>query len=143
MLLLQKNTVQLSIINSYENAPDILQIELSGLVETIQNNPNDIKSYLSFYEVFKNEEDLSVIQETMKSFYSISINGIENSDVQLSNIMRSIYRQREIADKMKNEEIMLDLENIFKLPILVTLPKLFFDLYMILTVILPAMTKWM
>ena len=134
-LLLQKNNVQVAIIETAETAPAILKDEIIQLQDRMTKYPSKIESYTLFFEIFK----LSEIQTAMQTLFSISQTGNGDAGAEIRNLIKSNYMMREEADKILNENILAGMSVIFSLPLLLSCCNLIVNLWMFLVVALPAM----
>ena len=123
-LLLQHNNVHVSLAKSMKNAPVIIQKELEKLMERLEQNPDSIESYGSFFKEF----DAPEIQSCMKMLYSISENGVGDSDQQIKNLIESVNKLQGKADELNNESIAFKMKMIFTYPVLVASLKLLVDM---------------
>ena len=123
-LLLQHNNVQVSLAKSMVNAPVIIQKELEKLMDRLEQNPDSIDSYGAFFKEF----DAPEIQSCMKMLYSISENGVGDSDQQIKNLIESVNKLQGKADELNNESIAFKMKMIFSYPVLVASLKLLVDM---------------
>lgn len=143
LLLLQNNNVQVSLQKSYENAPTIMKPELLAMTERIAEEPTELSSYTEFFAVFKQDKTLNVMQDMVKILYSMSVSGEGNMEQQMKDIMSYIYQYREIADHVTNQNILSDLENMMKMPMVIGIPKTLVDMYVLLCVALPSIGNYL
>lgn len=118
------NNVHVSLAKSMKNAPVIIQKELEKLMERLEQNPDSIESYGSFFKEF----DAPEIQSCMKMLYSISENGVGDSDQQIKNLIESVNKLQGKADELNNESIAFKMKMIFTYPVLVASLKLLVDM---------------
>lgn len=123
-LLLQHNNVQVSLAKSIPNAPEIIKEELGKLMLRLEEDPDNIDSYVSFFKEF----DAPEIQSCMKMLYSISENGIGNSDQQIKDLIESVNKLQGKADELNNESIAFKMKMIFSYPVIFASIKLTLDL---------------
>lgn len=136
-LLLQHNNVQVSLAKSMQNAPAIIQKELEKLMERLEKDPNSIDSYVSFFKEF----DAPEIQSCMKMLYSISENGVGNSDQQIKNLIDSVNKLQSKADELNNESIAFKMKMIFSYPVAFASLKLMLDMTVGLFFILQVLSQ--
>ena len=123
-LLLQTNNVQVAIARSAPRAEKVLQKELTLLEERIKKNPDDVKSYTDFCEVFNIPE----ITSCMKMLYSISESGSGDAGRQISNLIGHVHKLQDKQTELKNESISFAMQMIFFYPVAATSMKLLVDM---------------
>lgn len=123
-LLLQSDSVQVSLYKSFDNAPVVLKPELEKMYLKLQNNPTAIEPYLEFMEEF----DIKNIQSAMKMLYSLSAGTGGNSEVQIEDIIRRNNMMLNDVEKAANDSSMASMYVLFGMPALVGGAKLVVDM---------------
>lgn len=123
-LLLQNNNVQVSIAKSAADAPAVLQKELELLMERLQKEPDQLKSYTDFCKDF----DVPEITSCMKMFHAISESGTGNAKVQINNLIQRVNEMQDMADEVRNRKTAFKMKLIFSYPVLGATVKMLIDL---------------
>lgn len=123
-LLIQTDIVQVAIQDSYNTAAPVLKPELERVMQAIKNDPSNLKSYTCFFDFL----DLEDIRTTMQVLYAMSETGAADAKIQLTNLQRVSMKLKNAAEKIKNDEIVTDMELIKNAPIVICCVVQFIDL---------------
>lgn len=123
-LLLQSDSVQVSLYKSFDHAPEVLKPELEKMYLKLQNNPTAVEPYLEFMDEF----DIKSIQSAMKMLYSLSAGTGGNSEAQIEDIIRRNNVMLDDVEKTTNEKSMASLYILFAMPLLIGGAKLLVDM---------------
>lgn len=124
ILLLQHNNVQVALLKSAENAPYVLQRELTSLKERMERKPEKLQTYMKFCERF----DVPEIGSCMKMLHAFSENGTGDLHVQMNQLLGRVWQMQEKADEVKDAQIAFQMKLIFSHPVLAATAKLLIDL---------------
>lgn len=113
-LLLQTHNVSRSIEESMHTAPEIMKHELRRLLDEISANPESIDAYQTFFDFLDMEE----IKRTMQILYSVSETGNAEIDIQLNNLQSTNMKLKNVSEKLKNDEVVSDMEFVKTAPML-------------------------
>lgn len=136
---IEKENVQVALIQSFPNAPEVMKPELQKLIARIQIDTTTIDPYLQFMENF----NLPDINRTMKIIYSISGLGSGESQKMLENLISQNDRVAEKGEKYDMEDQLLALKNIMFLPPIITMMKLAVDIFLIFSGFLAVTGKYL
>lgn len=100
VLRLQTGNVQVAIRESEEMAPPVLREAVHELVVQLDEKPESIEPYVNFLKDFKTPE----IDETMKRFYSMSAQGIGNTEKEITSIIERSNRFIQKAERLRHED---------------------------------------
>lgn len=100
VLRLQTGNVQVAIRESEETAPPVLREAVHELVLQLEEKPESIEPYANFLKAFKTPE----IDETMKRFYSMSAQGIGDTEKEIVEIIERSNRFIQKAERMRHED---------------------------------------
>lgn len=123
-LLLQHNTVQVSIVKTIEQAPTLLKEELILVKENLEKYPEELRSYTDFCKAFNVPE----AQSCMKMLHAMAENGTGNAKIQIHNLMQRVYEMQNRADDVWAEEAAFQVKLFFSYPVFATTGKLLVDL---------------
>lgn len=123
-LLLQNNNVQVSLMKSMEDAPELLKKELKALMERLKQNPGKLQAYTSFCGGF----DLPEVSSCMKMLHAVCENGTGNIKVQMQHLLERVNEMQSRADDIANEGIAFRMKLIFSYPVVAATAKLLVDL---------------
>lgn len=123
-LLLQSDSVQVSLYRSFDNAPEVLKPELENMYEKLKEDPTSIAPYLEFMEEF----EIRGIQSAMKMLYSISAGTGGSSDSQIMDMLRRNHAMLDDVERKTDEESMASMYLLFGLPALAGGAKLLLDM---------------
>lgn len=123
-LLLQSDSVQVSLYRSFDNAPEVLKPELEIMYDKLKEDPTSITPYLEFMQEF----EIRGIQSAMKMLYSISAGTGGSSDSQIMDMLRRNNAMLDDAEKKADEESMTSMYLLFGLPALAGGAKLLLDM---------------
>lgn len=123
-LLLQNNNVQVSLMKSMEDAPELLKKELGALMERLKENPGKLQAYTSFCSSF----DLPEVSSCMKMLHAVCENGTGNIRVQMQHLLERVNEMQGRADDIANEGIAFRMKLIFSYPVVAATAKLLIDL---------------
>lgn len=129
-LLLQKNNVQVSIMQTLPTASAVMRPDIEKMIKMFEYCPEGILPYEQFLSQF---EDKS-IRQSMKTLYSISELGFEEGQQQIEQLLERNQKMAEQADKMKNENTLAGMVALYLLPMLIGAVKLLFDMTLFLFV---------
>lgn len=124
ILLLQHNNVQVALLKSADNAPYVLQRELTLLKERMDNEPEKLQTYMKFCAGF----DVPEIESCMKMLHAFSENGTGDLHVQMNQLLGRVWQMQEKADEVKDAQIAFQMKLIFAYPVLAATAKLLTDL---------------
>lgn len=136
-LLLETHNVSRAIEESMQTAPEIMKCELQRLLDELSANPESIDSYQTFFDFLNLEE----IQRTMKILYSVSETGNGEIGTQLNNLQSTNMKLKNVSEKLKNEEIVSDMELVKDMPMLLCCVVQFIYLAIFLYAGLPAINS--
>lgn len=136
-LLLQTNNVSRAIAESIHTAPEIMKHELRRLLDEISANPESVESYQKFFDFLDMEE----IKRTMQILYSVSETGNAEIEIQLNNLQSTNMRLKNVSEKLKNEEIIADMEFEKTAPVLLCCMVQFVYLAVFMYVGMPALNN--
>lgn len=122
-LLLKNNNSQVAIEKSIKDAPPLLTDELQLMIDRINENPNDITSYTKFMEYF---HDPSIIS-AMQILSSMANAGNDQAAYQLAQLLDSAFLMQQEADKTTNDNLMINMKNLYNLPDMFIALKLVID----------------
>lgn len=100
VLRLQSGNVQVAIKESEETAPPVLKEAVHELVMQLEEKPESIEPYAVFLHGFKTPE----IDETMKRFYSMSAQGIGDTQKEITSIIERSNRFIQKAERLRHED---------------------------------------
>lgn len=123
-LLLQNNNVQVSIMKSAKRAPAVLAPELSALALRMEEDPEQLSTYIKFCEGFR----LPEAQSCMKMLYSISESGVGDAKVQIHNLLGQMNKMQEQADSLTAENALFKMHMIFSYPVFAAAVKMLVDM---------------
>lgn len=123
-LLLQNNNVQVSIVKSISDAPELLKPELERMVERLQTEPGALSSYTDFCKDF----DVPEIGSCMKMLHAISESGTGDAEVQINNLLMRVQEMRNQAEEMRDKNTAFKVKMLFSYPVIGGGVKLFADL---------------
>ncbi len=126
-LLLQSENVQVAIMKSYDDAPDMLKPELEIFIKKLRLHPTDMEPYLSFLQDYP----LPEVQSAMKMLYSISEGTGGNASSQIPDIIRRNQVLLNQAERLKNEDALAGMYALFLAPQLTGAIKLLADMLVI------------
>lgn len=133
-LLLQSENVQVALMKSYEDAPELIKPELEKMLEELRLHPTEIEPYLSFLQDFS----LPEIQSAMKMLYSVSEGTGGNASSQIADIIRRNQVLQDKAEKLKNEDAVGGLYALFLAPQMTGAVKLLADMLVLFYVMAQA-----
>ena len=123
-LLLQTESVQVSLIKSYNTAPGILKPELELLMQRLKEAPESPQVYIDFFGDFA----LKDVQSAMKMLYSIQSGTGGDPDTQIADIIERNNQMLEITERKIADNAMAALDTQFLAPLLITGAKLMIDM---------------
>jgi hypothetical protein len=129
-LLLQKNNVQVSIMQTLPAAAAVMRPDIEKMVKAFEFCPEGILPYEQFLSQY---EDKS-IRQSMKTLYSISELGFKEGQQQIELLLERNQKMADQADKMKNENTLAGMVALYLLPMLIGAVKLLFDMTLFLFV---------
>lgn len=105
-LRMQTDSVQVALYGSYETAPTVLKPELDLFYEDLKEHPESVEPYLNFLRNFP----IRGVDSFMRKIYSVYAGtGAQEQTTIMDLVERNNYLMDE-AEKAKNEEAMLPLE---------------------------------
>ena len=111
-LLLQNHTVFNAMKASMDNAPAILKPELEQLVDEIKKNPENIAAYQSFFAFLNLDE----VKTAMQILYTLSETGNGDMKTQLHSLQSTNMKLKNVSEKIKQEDIVTDMDLIKSAP---------------------------
>ena len=131
-LFLQTENVQMSIAKSFEAAPGILKPAIEKMLIELGEDPLSPTPYNEFLKEF----NMSEVEDTMSSLYSISTAAGGDIQQEFRNIIEQNNKLMDMSQKQKNEEKLIMYRNYVKFPMLVGTCKLIVDMTVLLLVML-------
>lgn len=131
-LLIQTENVQVSIEQTREDAPIILQEPLKELMEKLHQTPESIQPYLEFLQEFH----IADVQAAMKMLYAISQGNEAMAGDQLEELITRNHMMLEQALKTSNEDKLAGMYLYFLAPALLGALKLVMDMSLFLVMFL-------
>lgn len=123
-LRMQTDNVQVSIIDSMDNAPAVLKPALKELIEEIQVDPESISPYTKFLSGFNVQE----VHSAMKMLFAIFSGRGGDSDTQIAELIARNNIMLNQAERIKNEDALAGLYAYFLMPALVSGVKIIADM---------------
>lgn len=128
-LNLQTENVYLSIANTVNTCPIVLEEAVKQLIEEIDENPGSVVPYNNFLSEFSIPE----IGRMMKTLYSLSEYGVQDAEGQINKIIVQNNAMLEKAEVLKNEDSIALVRFITLLPMLLGSIKMIIDLFLLCT----------
>jgi len=128
-LRMQSENVQISIMDSYDNAPAVLKPALSKLMDDIVKNPESVVPYTTFLKEFNMPE----VSSAMKMLYAVFAGKGSDADSQITELITRNNTMLNQAEKIKNEDALGGFYMLFLAPTLVGAVKIMSD--MVLTML--------
>ena len=126
-LLLQTENVAVSVVRSYEYAPNVLKCPLRKFIGDLKKEPDTIGPYLAFLRGF----NLPEVRSAMKMLYSISVGSGGDAASQISDIIRRNQLLNDRAEKMRSSDRMSGMYALFLAPQLTGGIKLLCDMILL------------
>ncbi len=123
-LYLQTENVYNAILKSIENCSYVLEEELTKTLAKIEQEPNNMASYCTFFEGCK----MSELQSVFIMLYSMTEIGSEESDEQIYNIMQRNNLLTDKAAKLANEDAGFLFAIYMLMPMVLSAAKLLVDM---------------
>lgn len=99
-LLLQKENVQQSLFQSYENAPGSIKPALQEMLKRLNVVPDDINAFNGFLHEF----NIAELQETMDTLYGIVVGSGGDIQLELKNLLKRNAKMIDRAEEIKNND---------------------------------------
>ena len=131
-LQMQTDNVHVSIVNTTEEAPEILKEELRKLSVGIENNPGQLKPYIDFMGVFH----IADITSAMKMLYSMAEFGAQDAQAQIHTLVERNTSMMARAEKMRMEDSLAGITISMLLPMITGVLKMIVDLGLVMWSIL-------
>lgn len=125
-LLLQSENVHVALLQSYEEAPALLQPELKQLLSDLDENPEAMEPYLSFFA----DIPLPEIRSSMRMLYALSDGSGGNATHQISDIISRNQQLMDQSQRIRNEDALAGLYALFLAPQLTGGAKMLADMVM-------------
>lgn len=135
-LLVQFNSVQVSLYKSIPSAGVVLQPELIKLNNRLRENPTAIEPYLTFMEDFNIPE----VTSTLRMFYAISSGAGSDTQSQINNIIKKNSVLADKSEKLAFDNSLGGLQAMFLAPQLTGGFKLLVDMVIFFVVFMGNMT---
>lgn len=135
-LLMKNNNAQVAIEKSIADAPPLLKKEIKLLIDRINDNPTDIRSYTRFFESAP-FRDTSVVT-AMQLLASMSNVGNDQAAYQLNQLVSSAYSMQHEADKIMSDNIMTQMQGLYEIPDLIVSFKLLADMTLLIMLFFKA-----
>lgn len=129
-LLLQSRSVRSAIVDSYDDAPNILKPALDELLLGLEEFPEDYKSY----DLFLKEFDITEVSECMQTLYSLSMGGSKDDISLLTDIIDKSTIMMDRAEDLKIKDRSAVLGVSIMMPVIFSSIKLIIDLTVFLIV---------
>jgi hypothetical protein len=125
LLLLQNNNVQVALVRSSdERTSPLLKRELSMLSERMEEYPEQLSTYTSFFRRF----DVPEIASCMKMLHAVSESGTGNVAVQMTHLLARVHQMQDRADELQNESMAFRMKLMFSYSVVAATGKLLFDM---------------
>lgn len=132
-LLLQTNNLHVAISKTITDAPEILRLELERLLEGIDENPNRIDPYHSFFH----QLDLPEVRSAMTMLYSMAEYGTSNDvSKQIASLMERNAVLMDKAERLRTEDKLAGISFIVLLPMLTGTIKMLVDMLLLVVALL-------
>lgn len=129
-LRMQTDNVQVSIMDSMNNAPAVLHKALEKLITGIQEEPGAIKPYTDFLSEF----DVQEVHSAMKMLYAIFSGKGGDADTQIAELLSRNNNMLNQAEKISNDDSLAGIYSLFLAPALVGGLKLIADMSLVMIV---------
>lgn len=129
-LLLQSRSVRSAIVDSYDDAPNILKPALDELLLGLEEFPEDYKSY----DLFLKEFDITEVSECMQTLYSLSMGDSKDDISLLTDIIDKSTIMMDRAEDLKIKDRSAVLGVSIMMPVIFSSIKLIIDLTVFLIV---------
>lgn len=131
-LQMQTDNVHNSIVETTEEAPEILKEELGKLSEGISKNPGELKPYIDFMAPFR----IADITSAMKMLYSMAEFGAQDAQEQIHTLVERNTSMMARAEKMRIEDSLAGITITMLLPMITGVLKMIVDLGLVMWSIL-------
>lgn len=138
-LLLQSDSVQVSLFKSFEHAPEVLKPELEKMYAKLQKNPTAIEPYLEFMADF----EIKGVSSAMKMLYSLSAGTGGNSENQITDILRRNQVMLDDAQKAVDRQSVASMYFLFGAPVVIGGAKLMLDMVVFFFCVFQGMGSYM